>query len=62
VQGELRIKPVRTTETVAGSPWLKELYDYFAAVREESEAAHYSDEEMNAAIDRAVRAVRKRHA
>ncbi len=57
---ELRIKPVKATETGPGSPWLKELYDLFASVRER--AAHYSEEEVNAAIDQAVAAVRKGYA
>ena len=62
VQGELRIRPVHTAETVAGSPWLKELYDYFAPVRREAEAKGYSEEEINTAIDQAVAAVRRQHA
>jgi AbrB family looped-hinge helix DNA binding protein len=58
-QGELRIKPVRTKEQGLGTPWLKELYDRFAPIREE--ASTYSEEEINADIDRAVRAVRQGH-
>ena len=60
IQGELRIKPVRPTETAAGSPWLKELYERFAPVRHEAES--YSEEEINTAIDQAVKAVRRSHA
>lgn len=60
MQGELRIKPVKTVDTVKGSPWLKELYDYFVPVRKE--AARYSEEEINADIDRAVKEVRKKNA
>ena len=37
MQDELRIRPVQATERVAGSPWLKELYDYFAPARAEAE-------------------------
>jgi AbrB family looped-hinge helix DNA binding protein len=59
-EGELRIKPMRVTETAVGSPWLKELYDLFAPVREE--ATSMSEEEIDEAIGRAVRASRKRHA
>ena len=59
-QGELRIKPVAVSERAQGSPWLRELYDSFAPVREQ--AAQYSEEEINAAIDEAVRAVRESHA
>ena len=43
----------------AGSPWLKELYDLFAPVRQE--AASYSEDEVNTAIDEAVQAVRRSH-
>ena len=32
IDGELRIKPVQMTETSKGSPWLRELYEYFAPV------------------------------
>ena len=32
--GELRIEPARLSEDQVGSPWLRELYDYFAPVRE----------------------------
>lgn len=58
--GELRIKPLRVKEEGAGSPWLKELYDAFAPVRAQTDK--YSEEEINEAIDEAVRAVRKSHA
>ena len=60
VDGELRIRPLHAAQTVAGSPWVKELYDYFAPVREE--AAADSDEEINHAIDVALSAVRASHA
>ena len=59
--GELRIRPVSVTQRVAGSPWLKDLYDHFAAVREEAEKKGYSDDEINTAIDDAVKAVRQQH-
>ncbi len=56
----LRITPVNETETAGGSPWFRELYDYFAPVREETK--HYSEEEINADIDAAIKAVREEHA
>lgn len=56
---ELRIKPVRVQNTAAGSPWLKDLYELFAPVRRE--AMPYSEAEIDAAIDQAVRAVRDPH-
>ena len=57
---ELRVRPVRARTAGAGSPWLKELYDLFAPVREEAKA--YTEEEINAAIDEAVKAVRQSRA
>lgn len=57
---ELRVKPLRVAETAAGSPWMRQLYDLFAPVRDE--AKELPEEEIDAAIDRAVAAVRKRHA
>ena len=58
VDGELRIKPLSVTSTVAGSPWVKELYDLFAPVR--AEAAKYSSDEIDAAIDAAVKESRRK--
>lgn len=56
VSGEIRIKPVHVADQAKGSPWLKELYERFAPVREV--AAKYTEEEINADIDRAVADVR----
>lgn len=56
--GELHIKPVRLSETAEGSPWLQELYEYFAPVREEILEREISEEEINADIDAAITAVR----
>jgi hypothetical protein len=47
-------------DAARGSPWLKELYDYFAPARQEAEEKGHSDEEINAAIDQAIKAVRAR--
>ena len=60
VDGELRMKPMSLGATVAGSPWLKELYDAFAPVREEAKG--HSPAEIDAAIESAVKAVRRKHA
>ncbi|MDQ6604653.1 MAG: AbrB/MazE/SpoVT family DNA-binding domain-containing protein [Chloroflexota bacterium] len=57
--GGVLIKLVEIKEQ-QGSPWLKELYDYFAPVREEIRARGLSEEEVNADIDAAVREVRAR--
>ena len=62
MQGELRLRPLSVTERAVGSPWLKDLYDYFAPVREEGEAKRYTEKEIDSAIDEAVKAVRQRHA
>lgn len=59
MQGEIRIKPVQVSQN-HGSPWLKEAYEAFADVRKELKK--YSEEEINEAIDKAVKAVRKSHA
>jgi bifunctional DNA-binding transcriptional regulator/antitoxin component of YhaV-PrlF toxin-antitoxin module len=54
--GELRLKPLAVREQ--GSPWLRELYEYFAPVRQEAIERGYTEEEINAAIDEAVAAAR----
>ncbi|MBI4028968.1 MAG: AbrB/MazE/SpoVT family DNA-binding domain-containing protein [Candidatus Blackburnbacteria bacterium] len=59
VGGELHIRPVSTTQTVGDSPWLKELYDLFAPVREETKK--YPEKEINDSIDAATKAVRNKH-
>lgn len=61
LEGELRIKPIRTAQTAAGSPWLRELYDLFAPVRQEAEERGYSEKEINAVIDEAIKEVRQSH-
>lgn len=59
-QGELRIRLLQATERGEGSPWLKDLYDLFAPVREE--ARRYDEAEIDQAIDAAVAAARRKHA
>ena len=59
--GELHLKPVEAKGERQGSPWFKELYDYFAPARAEALAKGYTDEEINAWIDAAVAAVRAEH-
>jgi bifunctional DNA-binding transcriptional regulator/antitoxin component of YhaV-PrlF toxin-antitoxin module len=61
IDGELRVKPIRVEdadESNKGSPWLRELYEYFAPVREEILARGISEEEVNADIDAAIEEVR----
>lgn len=57
--GELRIKPVKAVDVTSGSSWLKEAYEAFADVRKQTE--QYSEDEINEAIDQALKAVRKSH-
>lgn len=55
----LHITQVQVVETGAGSPWLRELYDMFAPVREEILERGISEEEVNADIDAAIAEVRR---
>ncbi len=59
-EGEIRIRPVGLARKAGDSAWFKQLYDLFAPVRQE--AASLSEQEVNATIDQAVRAVREKHA
>ena len=56
---ELRLKPVTVREQPQGSPWLRELRDYFAPVRQEAVERGYTDEDINRWIDEALAAVRR---
>jgi bifunctional DNA-binding transcriptional regulator/antitoxin component of YhaV-PrlF toxin-antitoxin module len=56
--GELHIKLITSRESANGSPWLRNLYDDFAPVREEILAREISEEEVHADIDAAVAAAR----
>ncbi len=49
----------RTTTDTAGSPWLAELYQRFAPVRQEAIDRGYTEDDINDAIDAAVTAVRQ---
>ncbi|HEX9077489.1 MAG TPA: AbrB/MazE/SpoVT family DNA-binding domain-containing protein [Anaerolineae bacterium] len=55
---ELRIRPVQVTESASGSEWARELYDLFAPVRKET--SRHSEKEIDAGIDRAIAAVRRK--
>lgn len=61
MHGELVIKPVKTVNTVKGSPWVRELYEAFAPVRKEAKEKDLSEKKINTAIDQAVKAVRAKH-
>ncbi|MDQ3692103.1 MAG: hypothetical protein M3464_00545 [Chloroflexota bacterium] len=58
----IHISLVQVAETGAGSPWLRELYEMFAPVREEILARGISEEEVNADIDAAIAEVRREQA
>ncbi len=57
---ELRIRPVQVSESRASSEWVRELYALFEPVRKET--AKRSESEVDADIDRAVKAVRRNRA
>lgn len=56
IEGKLEIEPVKVTPKEKGSRWARELYQMFAPVRASPES--YGEEEINRAIDEAVRDVR----
>lgn len=60
VEGELRIKPVRITPKAEETAWFRKLYDQFGEVRKEAQAI--SEKQIDQAINKAVKAVRKSHA
>ena len=49
-----------TGETAYGSPWLRQLYLYFAPVRQEIVDRGISEDEVNADIDAAIKDLRSR--
>ena len=55
---KLEISPVEVRDRGESASWLRELYDLYAPVREDL-SARYSPEEIDEAIDEAVRAVRR---
>jgi len=59
-EGKLEVEPVRVAPKVKGSPWAKELYELYAPVRESLKGV--PEEEINKAIDEAVKEVRARKA
>jgi AbrB family looped-hinge helix DNA binding protein len=56
--GKLELEPVRAASKRKGSPWARELYEMFEPVR--ARLSKYSEEEINEAIDDALKAVRAR--
>jgi len=59
-EGKLEIEPVKVEPKTKGSPWAKELYELYAPVREDLKDT--PEEEINDAIDEAVKEVRSRKA
>lgn len=51
---EIRIKPMRLEDRPKGSPWARELYEYFAPVREEVAASGMTEQEIDDLIDAAL--------
>ena len=58
-EGELHLRPVHLTEGGQGSPFLKELYEYFAPAREEVQQKGLTGEEIDTAVQQALNAVRR---
>ena len=56
--GKLEIEPVKVAPKTTGSPWARELYELYAPVRKGLKDA--PEEEINKAIDEAVKEVRSR--
>lgn len=56
---EIRIKPVSVDDRPKGSPWARELYEYFAPVREEVAASGMTEQEIDDLLDEALRDVRE---
>lgn len=58
VGDELRLKPVQIATSAKNSEWARELYAMFAPVR--AETAKHTENQVDADIDRAVAAVRRK--
>ncbi len=57
-EGKLEIEPVRVEPKVKRSPWVRELYELYAPARKGLKDV--PEEEINKAIDEAVKEVRSR--
>lgn len=55
-KGKLEIEPVKVAPKSGGSPWVKELYEQFAPVRDS--LSPHGEEEVNEGIDDAVKEAR----
>jgi AbrB family looped-hinge helix DNA binding protein len=58
VGDELHLKPVQVSRAAKNSEWARELYQLFAPVR--AETAKRNEKQVNADIDKAVAAVRRK--
>jgi AbrB family looped-hinge helix DNA binding protein len=54
--GKLEIEPLKVAPKSTGSPWARELYQLFTPVRKSLEG--HREEEINEAVEEAVREVR----
>jgi AbrB family looped-hinge helix DNA binding protein len=59
---ELHVRVLKLQRPSAGAPWFRDLYAMFAPARAEIAERGASDDEINAMIDAAVKAVRDEHA
>ena len=57
LNGKLEVEPVKVTRKGTGSPWLLEMYEMLAPTRKSLEP--YTEDEINEAIDDALRGVRR---
>lgn len=58
VDGGLRIDPVRMEAQTPNSAWFRDLYEYYAPVREEIAKSGITQDELYAEIDAAIEEVR----
>ena len=57
--GALHLQPVLRGGDGVGSPWLRQLYDYFEPWRREAEEKGYTDEQINGWSDEALAEYRR---
>ena len=61
VDGAIRLKSAHPIAEYDQSPWLRDLYEKFAPVREGYLKSGLTEEEINEEIDAAIRSARARH-
>lgn len=58
IDQEIHLKRLEYEDMAVSNEWVRKLYEYFAPVRAEAEAAGLTEGEINDAIDEALREVR----